>query len=213
MNITTRPDRPRSKGRGLTLIELLVVIGIIALLAAIYLPVMSRAKEEAKRTECISNLRQIGYAFRIFSQDQQGRFPMGVKARYGGTMEYSRRGDVFRHFQAISNLVDSSTLLHCPSDRIRSSTNWSNLSDSNISYLVGLDARANHSFHILAADRNMASRVYSGGQVMPVTTNTVLEWTTEMHKLQGNLLFADGHVEKADNPKLLKAIQKQRASE
>ena len=189
-----------------TLIELLVVIAIIGLLAAIYVPLTSKAKAKARQVECVSNLRQIGYSFRLFAQEHRGRFPMGVRVRYGGTMEYVSRGDAYRHFQALSNLIDTSALVICPADRARAATNWVSLSDANLSYLVGLDARPNNSFHILAADRNITNRAVRNGRVMPVTANSVVEWSSGLHEAEGNLLFVDGHVEQADNKRLRRAI-------
>lgn len=64
-----------SCSRGFTLIELLVVIAIIALLAALLLPALSRAKDHAARVQCLSNLRQIGHAASLYAEDNDGTLP------------------------------------------------------------------------------------------------------------------------------------------
>ena len=70
-----KPLQKRAVTRGFTLIELLVVIAIIAILAAILFPVFAQARESARRTSCLSNMRQLGTATAMYTQDYDETFP------------------------------------------------------------------------------------------------------------------------------------------
>ncbi len=70
--------------KGFTLIELLVVIAIIAILAAILFPVFARARENARRASCMSNLKQVGLTMMQYTQDYDERYPYGVPANWKG---------------------------------------------------------------------------------------------------------------------------------
>src|SRR3954467_5084543 len=80
----SRSTRSRAAGaRGFTLVELLVVIGIIALLVAILMPALSRARQQAIQTQCLSNLRQVGMFVQMYANENKDRVPIGYNGNQG----------------------------------------------------------------------------------------------------------------------------------
>jgi prepilin-type N-terminal cleavage/methylation domain-containing protein/prepilin-type processing-associated H-X9-DG protein len=117
----------RQKKSGFTLIELLVVIAIIAILAAILFPVFQRVRENARRTACLSNMKQLGLAFTQYNQDNDERMPSALKGAggagvLGGWNYYSQFGNgtnpaIFDVTQgSIYTYVKSKAVFVCPDD-------------------------------------------------------------------------------------------------
>jgi prepilin-type N-terminal cleavage/methylation domain-containing protein/prepilin-type processing-associated H-X9-DG protein len=100
--------------KGFTLIELLVVIAIIAILAAILFPVFAKAREKARQTSCLSNVKQIGLGFLQYAQDYDERFPSGSSAAAPGAWYF-----------ALDPYMKNTQILHCPSDSATPSTGCS----------------------------------------------------------------------------------------
>jgi prepilin-type N-terminal cleavage/methylation domain-containing protein/prepilin-type processing-associated H-X9-DG protein len=118
MNNAARVAGRESRARwAFTLIELLVVIGIIAILAALLLPTLGRAKENARGAACLSNLRQIGVALQLYVDANNQRLPvMRDKSPVGDTNQPPTNALPSVEVVLPSELGNTN-VLRCPSDR------------------------------------------------------------------------------------------------
>ncbi len=98
-----------SRRNAFTLIELLVVIAIIATIAAILFPVFARARENARRTSCLSNLKQSGVAMMMYIQDYDQFYPLGESCKNAACSTYSYWYDVLGPY------VKNTQIFYCPS--------------------------------------------------------------------------------------------------
>jgi prepilin-type N-terminal cleavage/methylation domain-containing protein/prepilin-type processing-associated H-X9-DG protein len=98
--------------RAFTLIELLVVIAIIAILAAILFPVFAQAREKARQTSCLSNLKQIGLGLMMYAQDYDETYPINIYL--GANPDTSPCVHISQ--VAISAYIKNRDIYRCPSD-------------------------------------------------------------------------------------------------
>ena len=110
--------------RGFTLVELLTVIAVIAVLAAILFPVFATARGKAREISCVSNLRQIGVAISMYTQDYDGLYPYGVDPADKLTPQIWSTFPTFMNeiatipylHEALQPYIKSKELFHCASD-------------------------------------------------------------------------------------------------
>jgi prepilin-type N-terminal cleavage/methylation domain-containing protein/prepilin-type processing-associated H-X9-DG protein len=208
--------RNKESAAAFTLIELLVVIAIIAILAAMLLPALAKAKERAWTISCISNLHQIGIGLQLFADDNQGYYPES-----GGDIPW---GQVDPHtheaswMEQIFSYTATTNIYHCPANKLvpTDKQSWFNyFNGARAAYALTNDDTSLDSkrvlfpaAHVLSgdtldftpedADKDDYTQNCVGGQdngfVYENSIGQPYQWEDwQAHSKGQNILFVDGH--------------------
>jgi prepilin-type N-terminal cleavage/methylation domain-containing protein/prepilin-type processing-associated H-X9-DG protein len=201
-----KSQKPAIPNHAFTLIELLVVIAIIAILAAMLLPALSKAKARAWTITCNSNLHQISLGLIMFADDNSGRFPQS-----GGSIAWNTANPdapTNGWMQQIFQYVQSTNVYHCPSNKLlpaASQSSFNYFNSARAAFVVANSFAAVDTRRIL-----LPSAFVLSGDTLDFdpsdcdkddyTQNCVggpangIPWEDWQAHGQGqNILFADGH--------------------
>lgn len=190
----------QNRSSAFTLIELLVVIAIIATLAAVLLPVMGRVQDEARSNKCLSQLRQLGMAARLFANDHDMSLPVTVHQRRAGGKSWTL---------SLQEYAGGKIIFRCPCDEDKArqftyvindflTPNPAGAADLDFSKISRLERPA-ETFLFAEASKDYANADHFhfadyGGQIIPpeVFAGQV---AVKRHGGSAHYVFADAHVE------------------
>jgi prepilin-type N-terminal cleavage/methylation domain-containing protein/prepilin-type processing-associated H-X9-DG protein len=190
-----------------TLIELLVVIAIIAILAAILFPVFAQARESARKTSCLSNLKQLGIGWTMYSQDYD-ELAMPWNLRLNNNDLYDANKVNLSWDRLIQPYVKSTAVLRCPSDTgstkpnlpgigvvIRSYTYAGSIGGGYCNWTPprAIATITQPSLTVVLIERDNCGTLANGGQWEWCSVNYNESEIAWRHQLHSNVLYADAH--------------------
>ncbi len=179
--------------KGFTLIELLVVIAIIGILAGILLPVLSRARESARKTQCASNVKQIGMGLIMYANENSEQFPSD--SAYDGASPAMRGLNLL-----FDTYVSDKRVFNCPSDTtVSNATQDENMDTASSSTTEAFDSNeCSYGYdrdHTQVDDAGIAL----AADRPPATPSSTA--SSANHNGRGqNVVYVDGHVEFVNTP-------------
>lgn len=209
--------------RAFSLIDLLLTVAAVVGITLAFLPYLAKTRVHSCRMSCSNNLKQISLAFRIWSGDNNDRFPMSVSATNGGAMEAAVLGSAYDVFLVLSNELNTPKILICPEEsnpHRTAATSFATVTDTNsaipfipfqatnnLSYFVGLDASETNSASLLTGDDHFSVRGAIPTSGLLALADSNLKWRKGRHADEGNIAFADGSVHSLNSLGLLTAFE------
>ncbi len=178
--------------KGFTLIELLVVIAIIGVLAGILLPVLSRARESSRRTQCMSNIKQIGMGLIMYANENSDTFPSDTA--------YSGASPAMRGLNLLyDTYVSDNKFFNCPSDTTVTVATNAGMSTSTSGGTEAFTSTQSSYGYDRSHTHTDAADVAILADRPPATPSATA--STANHNGRGqNVVYVDGHVEFVNSP-------------
>ncbi|MFP4250920.1 MAG: DUF1559 domain-containing protein [Armatimonadota bacterium] len=197
--------------RGFTLIELLVVIAIIAILAAILFPVFARAREKARQTSCLSNLKQLGLGFMMYAQDYDEILP-AVRADHKDSFLYPDGQQMQNRgpwYITVYPYVNNIQVYDCPSTAFKWNGRWTHPFDYAYNERVSRQPLAEFTAPaetLIVVDASGYEEYSQWGgygwrvREVHLGPSSNIAYIDPRHNEGANIAFADGHAKWARTP-------------